>query len=142
MFSKIVSHLELIRQDENDDLKLGPGSEGHLVQDLLSAPALFLQRVAHDARWLLEPRVEVKRHVGPRLHAAATREVDLEPARRSRGHRGEVPAGSAYGRGVWKWADHLSASDGTDPWMRTISPGSKPPRMVPAKGMVCGERPT
>lgn len=38
-------------------------------------------------------------------------------------------------------ADHLSASDGTDPWIRTISPGWSPPRMVPVKGTVCGDNP-
>lgn len=36
-------------------------------------------------------------------------------------------------------ADHLSASAGTVPWIRTISPGRSPPRMVPANGSVCGD---
>ncbi|KAG7270010.1 hypothetical protein CRUP_027968 [Coryphaenoides rupestris] len=30
---------------------------------------------------------------------------------------------------------HLSASWSTTPWISTISPGARPPRMVPAKGM-------
>lgn len=37
-------------------------------------------------------------------------------------------------------ADHLSTSAGTHPWIRTISPGRSPPRRVPAKGSVCGEK--
>lgn len=37
-------------------------------------------------------------------------------------------------------ADHLSTSDATHPWIRTISPGRSPPRRVPAKGSVCGEK--
>lgn len=32
---------------------------------------------------------------------------------------------------------YLAASEGTEPWMRTISPGRKLPRMVPANGIVC-----
>ncbi len=87
---QLVSHLELVFQDEDDELERGPDSEGHLVQDLLPAPALPLQRVADDTRRPEEPRVEVKRHVGPRLHAAAAREIYLEPARQRRGTTGEA----------------------------------------------------
>ena len=77
---QLVSHLELLFEDEDDELERGSGPEGHPVQDIFSAPALFLQRVADDAI-LVESGVEVERHVGPRLHAAATREIYLEPAR-------------------------------------------------------------
>ena len=72
----LVSHLERVFEDEDDEFERGPGSEGHLVQDLLFAPVLLLQRVADDARRpLVDPRVEVKRHVGSRVHAAAAREI-------------------------------------------------------------------
>lgn len=78
------SHLELVFQDEDDEFKRGSDSERHLVQDLLAAPALPLQRVADDAR-LLQSGVEVKRHVCPRLHAAAAGKIYLEPGGRRRG---------------------------------------------------------
>lgn len=32
---------------------------------------------------------------------------------------------------------NLSASAGTEPWMSTISPGARPPKMVPLKGRDC-----
>lgn len=37
---------------------------------------------------------------------------------------------------------HLSAPDGTEPLIRTISPGKNPPRIVPAKGIDCGQNTT
>ena len=50
--------------------------------DLLLAPALFLQAVAHDAQSpLLEPGVEVEGYVRPGLHTAPTLEVHLEPGK-------------------------------------------------------------
>lgn len=55
------------------------------MQDLLAAPALLLQRVADETRRPAKPWVEVKRHISPRLHTAATREVYLEPAVQSAG---------------------------------------------------------
>lgn len=82
---QLVFHLERVSQDEDDDFELPSHSEGCLVQDLLAAPALLLERVAHDTLRPAEPRVKVKRHVGPRLHTAATREVYLEPARQRTG---------------------------------------------------------
>ena len=84
----VRSHLVLVFQDEHDELEGAPGGEGHLVQDLLSAPVPPLQRVTHDTRRPLEPGVEVKCYVGPRLDAAATREIHLEPGRQRRGTRG------------------------------------------------------
>lgn len=72
------SYFELVFQDEDDDFKVHSVPEGHLVQDLLAAPPLLLQSVADDAH-LLHSRVEVKRHVSARLHAAATGEVHLKP---------------------------------------------------------------
>lgn len=80
---QVVSHLELVFLDEDDELERGPSTERHLVQDLLSAPVLLRQRVA-DNTLLVYPRVEVKHHVGSRLHTAATSEIQLEPARRHR----------------------------------------------------------
>lgn len=35
---------------------------------------------------------------------------------------------------------NLSASAGTEPWMTTISPGVRPPRMVPLKGTDYGRQ--
>ncbi len=91
---ELVSHLKLVFQDKDDELECGPVGKGHLVQDLLSAPALLLQCVAHDTRRPVEPRVEVKRHIGPRLHAAATCEIYLEPVTPCRGTNVETLGGS------------------------------------------------
>lgn len=80
LIGRLVSHLELVLEDEDDELEVDLEPEGHLVVDLFAAPALFRQRVAHDGR-LFDPRVEMERYVGPRLHAAAAGEVHLEPVR-------------------------------------------------------------
>lgn len=110
--SETLSHLELVFQDEDDELKRGSAAERHQVEDLLAAPALLLQRVANNAL-LVQTRVEMERHVSSRLHAAATREVYLEPVRRSRGQRVRVEEEE-----LWrphKSGPNLSASDGTEP---------------------------
>ena len=78
------THLKHILLHQDDDLKDIPGAEGHLLVDLLLAPALFLQAVAHDAQGLLlEPGVEVEGYVRPGLHTASTLEVHLEPGEQS-----------------------------------------------------------
>lgn len=134
------SHLELLFQDEDNEFKRGSDGKRHPVQDLLVAPASCLQRVAHNARRSMEPRVEVKCHVSSRSNAAAAGEIYLEPERRHTGLRMSPPVFCIRQEGRCKKEVHLSASVGTDPWMTTISPGSNPPRMVPAKGTDCGDK--
>lgn len=125
-----LQHLELVSQDEDDEFECSSGSKRHPVQDLLPAPALLLQRVAHDALPPPEPRVEVKRHVGPRLHAAATHEVYLEPARQRRGHRGEastwlhqVGVMLETGGSPVSIRRHWSLDDDHLPWQQTAQDG-------------------
>lgn len=78
---RTVSHLEGVSLDEDDNLKGGARPEGVVMRHLLPAPALLLQRVADDAGRPAEPGVEVERHVGPWLDAAATGQVHLKPGR-------------------------------------------------------------
>lgn len=138
-------------EDEDDELEVDLEPEGHLVVDLFAAPALFRQRVAHDGR-LFDPRVEMERYVGPRLHAAAAGEVHLEPVRQ-RTEREDpalricTPTLTFFFFFKYPIDDedrhpHLSAPDGTEPLIRTISPGKNPPRIVPAKGIDCGQNTT
>lgn len=133
------SHLELLFQDEDNEFKRGSDSKRHPVQDLLAAPASRLQRVAHDAWRSMEPRVEVKCYVSSRSNTAAAGEIYLEPARRHTA-KDEPSTFCIRWEGQCKQEAHLSASGSTDPWMTTISPGSNPPRMVPAKGTDCGDK--
>lgn len=84
-------HLERVSLDKDDDLKRRASSKGVVVRHLLSAPALLLHGVAHHARRPVEPRVEVESYVSPRLDAAATGEVHLEPGRQARGAAGTPP---------------------------------------------------
>lgn len=90
--SRPAGHLERVPLDEDDDLERRAGREGAVAPHLLPTPALVLQRVAHHARRLVEPRVEVERHVGPRLDAAATGEVHLEPGRQAGTRCWDAPA--------------------------------------------------
>lgn len=86
-----ASHLERVSLDQDDNLESGASSKGVAVRHLLAAPALLLQRVAHDVRRPAEAWVEVERHVGPGLDAAATGEVHLEPGRQPRAAAGTTP---------------------------------------------------
>lgn len=137
VFLILRDHLELVSQDKDDYLKCRTNSEWILIRDLLSTPTLALQCIAHDARWPAEPWVEVKCDISPWLYAAATGKVHLEPVRQHRGATSQL--NQMFLILEFSGID-LSASEGTHPWIRTISPGWSPPKMVPAKGIVCGKK--
>lgn len=114
---QLISHLELVSQHKDDDLKCGSSTKWILVQDLLLAPALILQSVAHNAQCSVEPWVEVKCHISPRLYTAATCEVHLEPARQHREHTGEqLPSDLSHDGIRWLTCWRLTAQiPGSEP---------------------------
>lgn len=66
---------------QNDGLKGGSSFVGQLMESLLFAPALLQEGFADHAGWAFEAGAEVEGDVRARLGAAATRQVDLKPAK-------------------------------------------------------------
>lgn len=66
---------------QDDGFKGGSSFVRQLMERLLFAPALLQEGVADHAGWAFEARAEVEGDVRARLGAAATRQVDLKPAK-------------------------------------------------------------
>lgn len=81
--NRIQGHLKRVSLHQYDSLKGLSLLKGHLIGDLLLAPALLLQGVADNIGRLLEARVEVEGHICTRLHAAPALEIHLESGERN-----------------------------------------------------------
>lgn len=76
-----MTDLKDIFMHQNDGLKRGSSFVGQLMERLLFAPALLQEGFTDHAGGAFEARAEVEGDVRARLGAAATRQVDLKPAK-------------------------------------------------------------
>lgn len=108
LFSK--TYLEFVFQHHNHNFKRFFFFERHVVGDLFPPPFFILQSIAHDAVGPLEAWVEMKGHVGARLHAAPALQIHLEPAR-ARGHMGTWKGAAGEGPGSTKTQPQRPVTD-------------------------------